>query len=188
MPILGVIASSTRQSLSVSSYESIATVSVATAQSEIEFTSIPSTYTHLQIRGIARVSRATTETYLRLRFNNDTGTDYSYHGINGNGSTTGVDAGSNDTFIETLRFPGSTSSANIFGAVVIDILDYANSNKYKTARILGGADQNGANSSIWIHSGNWRDTSVISSIKLLEAVTGNFEPYSHFALYGIKGA
>ena len=90
-------------------------------------------------------------------------------------------------FIETLRFPGATSSANIFGAIVIDILDYANTSKYKTARLLGGADQNGSGE-VWSHSGNWRNTTAISSIKLLEAVTGNFVQYSHFALYGIKGA
>ena len=169
------------------SFESIATVSVSTAQAEIEFTSIPATYTHLQIRGIARVSRSTTATYLRLRFNNDATTAYSYHGVSGNGSTTGTDAGASQDFIETLRFPGATSSANIFGAIVIDILDYANTSKYKTARLLGGADQNGSGE-IWFHSGNWRNTTAISSIKLLEAVTGDFVQYSHFALYGIKGA
>ena len=171
----------------LSSYESIATVSVSTAQAEIEFTSIPATYTHLQIRGIARVSRSTTGTYLRLRFNNDSTTAYSYHGLEGNGSTTAIDTGVSQDFIETLRFPGATSSANIFGAIVIDILDYANTSKYKTARLLGGADQNGSGE-VWSHSGNWRNTTAISSIKLLEAVTGNFVQYSHFALYGIKGA
>jgi hypothetical protein len=159
----------------------------AGGQAEINFTSIPSTYKHLQIRGIVRVNRATTGTYLRLRFNNDATSTYSYHGLNGNGSTTGTDAGANQDFIEVLRFPGATASANIFGAVVIDILDYANASKYKTARLLGGADQNGSGE-IWLHSGNWRDTAAISSIKLLEAVTGDFVQYSQFALYGIKGA
>jgi len=188
MPILGIIASAITGNLVTNSYESIATVTVGSGgSSTIEFTSIPSTYKHLQIRGIARVDRSTTQTYLRLRFNSDSGTNYSYHGVSGNGSTTGTDAGASQDFIETLRFPGATSTANIFGAIVIDILDYANTNKYKTTRALGGADQNGSGE-IWLQSGNWRNTTAISSITLLEAITGNFVQYSTFALYGIKGS
>ena len=72
--------------------------------------------------------------------------------------------------------------------MVIDILDYANVNKYKTTRTLGGAELNQASSEIVFQSGLWRSTNAITSIGFTEATGSNFEQYTQFALYGIKGA
>jgi hypothetical protein len=55
MPILGIIASAITGNLVTTSYESIATVTVGGGgAATVAFTSIPATYTHLQIRGIGR--------------------------------------------------------------------------------------------------------------------------------------
>jgi hypothetical protein len=78
----------------------------------------------------------------------------------------------------------SSTAASVYGANVIDILDYANTNKYKTARGLGGYDTNGGGE-ILFSSGNWRSTAAITSITLNTDAT-NWTTATTFALYGIK--
>jgi hypothetical protein len=72
----------------------------------------------------------------------------------------------------------------IMGAGIIDILDYANTNKYKTARSLRGYDANGSGNMSLI-SGLWMNTAAISNITLT-ARGGSVDQYTTFALYGIK--
>jgi len=84
--------------------------------------------------------------------------------------------------------PRLQQSANCFGVVVIDILDYANTNKYKTTRALAGLDINAAGGFIALRSGNWRNTNAITTITLKPESSRIFAQYSQFALYGIKGA
>jgi hypothetical protein len=169
------------------SYESIATVTVGSGGSAtIEFTSIPATYTHLQIRGIARDSRANTNSDFSLRFNGDSATNYSFHTLEGTGSAVSSGAATNATDISIANISGNSAGSNTFGASIADILDYANTNKYKTVRSLGGHDNNGSGN-IKMESGNWRSTSAVTSITLIPN-TANFVEYTQFALYGIKGA
>jgi hypothetical protein len=60
MPILGIIASSRLGNLVTTSYESIATVTVGGGGSaSASFTSIPATYTHLQLSWIGKVQANT---------------------------------------------------------------------------------------------------------------------------------
>jgi hypothetical protein len=173
--------------VSTNSYESIATVSVGSGgQSSIDFTSIPSTYKHLQIRYIARNTRAVNWDSLSIRLNSDTGSNYAYHLLVGEGANPVVAVGqANQTSMATCYQTGTTAGSNIFGAGVIDLLDYADTNKFKTVRALGGNDLNGSGA-ILFASGLWRSTSAVTSISLFSASV-NFVQYSQFALYGIKG-
>jgi hypothetical protein len=167
-------------------FESIATVTVgAGGAANIEFTSIPSTYTHLQVRLIARLSTADTGGNVFLQFNSDTASNYSWHYVEGDGATANAGASANASQILCGRTTAATATAGQFGAAVIDILDYKNTNKYKTTRTLTGSDRNGAGV-VRLDSGNWRNTNAITSIKLNPS-TDNFVQYSQAALYGIKG-
>lgn len=176
-----------------SSYESIATVTVGSGgAANVEFTSIPATYTHLQIRGIAQETRATYGiSDGNMQFNGDTASNYSRHNIQGTGSAVVANGDANLSFITLADGMWGTSTGGSFGVSIIDILDYANTNKYKTVRVLSGVDFNGTLAGYGGYvgplSGNWRNTSAITSIKI-NAQTGNFTQYSQFALYGIKGA
>jgi hypothetical protein len=76
------------------------------------------------------------------------------------------------------------SAAPIFRASVLDILDYSNTNKYKTLRALDAGDSNGSGN-MEILSNLWMNTAAITSITLT-LDSGNFTQYSSFALYGIK--
>ena len=169
----------------LSNYFSIQTVTVgAGGSSTVTFNSIPSTYTHLQIRAISKDSRSNPNTAFSIRLNSDSGTNYSSHDLTGDGGGSVVATGTaNSTEIGLGNSSGGTN-ANIFGAQIIDILDYANTNKFKTVRTLGGHDQNGSGY-LGLFSGNWRSTSAVTSITIIPLVA-NIQQYSSFALYGIK--
>ena len=164
----------------VGDFESIATVTLSSAQSPVEFTSIPQTYTHLQIRGLVLTSANYTSD-VKCNFNTDTGNNYSIHGIYGNGSSANAYSSLSPSYV-VIGLQGQTSSPSPF---VTDILDYRDTNKFKTIRSLAGADNNGSGS-VYYHGGNWRSLSAITRITLTPYPSGNFNQYSSFALYGIN--
>lgn len=172
-------------------FESIATVTVgATAVDYIDFTSIPSTYKHLQLRWLLRSSRSgATADGVSLIFNSDTAS-YPRHYILGDGSSAAAyaeDSSAGNTGMVFRAATGAAAGASMFAAGIIDILDYANTSKYKTARNLAGYDLNGSGQVI-LNSGLWQSTSAITSIRVQSSTLGDFVQYSHAALYGIKGA
>lgn len=166
----------------VGDYDSIATVTVgAGGAANVEFTSIPATYKHLQIRFASGDSRTgNIGSPISVNFNSDTNSNYNWHELNGSGSAVASYANVNDT-----KFWVYSGGNDARGAGVIDILDYANTNKFKTGRTLCGVDADGSGQ-IWFLSSAWRSTNAITSIKLTP-FTANFRQYSHFALYGVKG-
>jgi hypothetical protein len=191
MPILGIIASSITGGLVTTAYDSIATVTVGGGGAAYaEFTSIPATYTHLQIRGIPKaVGTANIAVNGLFQINSDTGSNYSRHLLDGNGSSATSTASASQSSIVFCPIPDSniSGSGSMFGGFVMDILDYANTNKYKTVRSLSGYDLNHATyGALRFYSGLWMNTNAITSIKLY-ADGVNLAQYSSFALYGIKG-
>jgi hypothetical protein len=179
-PILGIWASQNYPRVT-NSYESIATVTVGGGgAADIQFTSISSDYTHLQLRGITANSvSGDASSGVLISLNSDTTAgNYKSHALYGDG---GSIAASSST--RTLGLSGATSGYNTY---VIDILDYKNTNKYKTVRSLSGFDQN-TYGFVWFGSVLWMNTNAVTSITL-RPDANNFLQYSQFALYGIKGA
>jgi len=175
-PILGIMASAISGNLWApgKDYDSIATVTVSTTASSITFSSIPATYRHLQIRLFSKNS--TDNGTISMRYNGDSASNYSLHDLYGNGATASSLGAANQTYT-FASLTGSTQAA----VSIIDILDYADTNKYKTNRSLIGVDYNG-NGYLWFSSGNWRNTAAITSIVL----AATFTQYTSAALYGIK--
>jgi hypothetical protein len=172
------------------SYESIATVTVgAGGSSSISFSSIPSTFKHLQIRGIVACTVSGTDANsITVSANSDTTpSNYYYHWLYGTGSAVGTVALNTYGGYTTQGVASKTGATNTFGALVIDILDYANTSKYKTFRGLSGTDMNNTSGQIGLTSGLWMNTSAISSLSINVTYAGNLAQYSSFALYGIKG-
>jgi hypothetical protein len=184
-----MLAGNTAYAPPVYAFESIATVSVGSGgSSSVEFTSIPSTYTHLQIRFNARGSRSLFLENLRLSFNSDTTTaNYRMHAIYGDGANVTATQDSNTELLLVYSAAGNNAGSNVFGAGVIDILDYANTNKNKTIRALAGVDNNGQGI-VALTSGARFNTAAITSIKIDRTVGADWLQYSHFSLYGIKSA
>jgi len=170
----------------VGDFDSIATTTVgAGGASSVTFSSIPQNYTHLQIRMIARNTVANSDDNVYMYFNSDTGANYSYHYVYGFGTGVGTGGTGGASFMIPFRVTGANSTASAFGVGVCDILDYNNTNKFKTTRSLTGHNQNNTSDTIFMFSNNWRSTSAITSITI-NPPNSNFVQHSSFALYGIK--
>ena len=190
-PILGIYASQISGHLFAPSgaYDSIATTTVGSGgTASVTFSSISQTYTHLQIRWLMRSNRASgTNDGLQVRFNSDTGSNYSNHLLYGDGSGAYAAAGANTTSMPLGYGSSNNTTANIFGAGVIDILDYTNTSKYTTARGLTGLDTNGSDGTIGLASGSWRNLNAVTSITIFPGTGTLFNEYTQIALYGVKG-
>ncbi len=175
------------QETTLGTFESIATATVdSSGASTISFSNIPQNYAHLQIRAIARGTQADASDQIGIQFNSDTGSNYAIHQVGGNGSSVFSTGGGSQTKIVPAYITGGSTSANIFGVGIIDILDYTNTNKYTTVRGLSGYDSNGAGLTL-LRSGLWLNTNAVTSIVCVPD-SGSFVQYSFFALYGIRGA
>ena len=175
-PILGILASSQQGALIAGDYESIATANGTGSSNTITFSSIPSIYTHLQVRVFSFTSSGDN---VAVRFNNDTGFNYAYHQLVGDGAATSAAGVASSTLMQ-----GSYSSPTQYGVGVIDIFNYTDTNKYKTLRSLHGSDANGSGF-ILFRSGLWQNTAAVNRIDLF--ASNNFTTASQFALYGIRG-
>lgn len=169
--------------------ESIATVTVGSGgASSLTFSDIPSGFQHLQVRVIARDGLNATTSAMQLRLNgSSTNADYFTHRLYGDGSTATADhvtglSGSGGILLS--RIAGSTATANIFGAIILDILDYSVTTKNKTIRSFGGADANGSGL-VHVESGLFLQTSAITQVRLAP-FSGNFAQHTTAALYGVK--
>lgn len=170
------------------SYELIETITVGSGgAASVTFSSLntySTTYQHLQIRAVARGAGSGASDYIGIRLNGDTGSNYSWHQIFGNGSSVGSGAATSTTRGLVGEIAGSSQTANSFGASVIDILDPYEA-KNKTIRALSGNPITAVN--LW--SSAWYNTASLTSITLLEYDgQGNFAQYSRFSLYGLKAS
>jgi hypothetical protein len=197
MPILGVVASQISGHLAppiTGSYDALAVYTLAGDASSITFAGIPqSGYQHLQIRGIARTDRSGfSNDGAKVQFNNDTGSNYAMHQIYGDGSAVSANSLASTNVQQVAFATGAGAIANNFGGFIIDILDYTNTNKYKTLRAIGGQDNNTSSPDTeygWVGFTSilWMNTNAINTITLSPRVGSNFKQYTQFALYGIRG-
>ena len=175
------------------SFESIQTVTASGGQTSLVFTSIPSTYKHLQIRGIARNTyNESSDLNVRIYFNtlnSPSSTSYADHYLNGNGSSASATAATDGANFMVKSSQGSDFDlANTYAASIIDIHDYASTTKNKTVRYFAGYNFNSTSTdaSVSLGSALWQSTSAINQITILNAVV-SFKAGTTFALYGIKG-
>jgi hypothetical protein len=165
------------------SFESIQTITGS--GSSLSFTSIPSTYKHLQIRGI---SRDGSDSAVVAQFNGDTSTsNYAQHRLYGNGSSVTSDGYPSGTFGFGFAIISLTNGvpASTYATMITDIQDYSSTTRNKTVRSFYGQDQNGSGI-VGLSSSLWLNTAAITSI-LLRPYSGTFATGTTFSLYGIKG-
>ena len=167
-------------------------VTATGSETTLSFTSIPQTYSSLQIRGITRRnSTGTSVEIFELGCNSDAGSNFTTHQLYGNGTTvtaTGQAANTYDNSAVGWMMYG-TATAGMFGATIIDIHDYASTTKYKTRRIFSGVDSNAAfagGQRVGLVSSLWMSTNAITSLQLY--ANGNtWAAGTTFALYGMVG-
>jgi len=144
------------------------------SNAQIDFTSIPSTYTDLILVGYVNSSA---QRNLLLQFNDDTGSNYSRTLLT---SDPGSSRTSNATSIVTT---GNGVANTTFSTHVIHIMRYADTSVNKTVIIRAS----NASTGVDMISGLWRSTSAINKISWY-TTTANFTTTSTFTLYGIKAA
>ena len=182
-PILGILASS--GAVAGGSFESIATAYGTGSSNTLEFTSIPSTYKHLQIR-FAGAQSGSGETDSYIRFNSDTGGNYVYyHQLYAYNTSVYSSADTSTTDKAVGFYTTGTNDSSVHGVGVCDILDYTSTSKNKTIRTLSG--MNGTNGFIGLRSALWKPSTpvAITNIKII-CGSNNWSSSTIAALYGIK--
>lgn len=172
-------------------FESIASVTPSGSVSTVTFSSIPSTYTSLQLRINARgtANGGTIPLIFLIRANGDTGSNYAHHNLTGNGATASAASGVTQDSLSLGLYADSGYGSNTYGVTIIDIHDYSSSTRNKTFRSFTGVDDNNTTGGrVSLRSGLWMSTSAITSITINNNGGDNYNSNSTFALYGIKGA
>jgi len=157
-------------------YEPIATTTASGSVSSITFSSISSSYTDLVI--VINGGTAGSDNSIIIRFNSDTGGNYSYTAIDGNGSSASSYRESNVSEPQA----GSMSTGN--NTSLINIMNYSNTTTYKTYVARGNAPAHRVRAFV----GLWRNTAAITSVTIFNNAASNFTNVTTFTLYGIKSA
>jgi hypothetical protein len=152
-------------------YEAIATQTLGSAAATVTFSSIPQTYTDLVlvINGKTSIAGGTT-----LELNGDTGSNYSFTTLLGDGSAASSARGT-APFMFYLDTDPSLS--------VLQFMNYSNTTTYKTALLRN-------NNSLYVFTRSilWRSTSAISSMLISSTNSNTYLTGTTFSLYGIKSA
>jgi len=171
-------------------YDLLETTTLTSPASSVTFSGLGSysDYAHLQIRATTRTDRPAIEIDgIATQLNNDTGTNYSNHRLNGDGTSATSTSSSADTSFSAIVTSTNAVHTGEFGVAVLDILDFSSTLKTKTLKAFSGALGVTYNS-VRLSSGGWYDTSSITSITFTPVVGTNFVTNSRLSIYGIKGA
>jgi len=185
--LLGILNSQAAAAGAAGAYDLLETVELATSAS-VSFTGLDaySDYKHLQLRYAARGNSGNLF-FVRTQLNGITTASYSHHflGKDGTDPLTSTGAGSIGEITYGGKVAGNSNDANVFGAGVMDILDFSSSSKNTTIRALSGcAGSAEFKSVVMFSSGALNSTAAITQLDL----TGTYVAGSRFSLYGIKGA
>lgn len=167
-------------------YEPIATNTLGTATATVTFSSIPQTYTDLICVIDGRGSRADYDVGVNIRFNSDTGSNYSWTYLYG-GDSSGSLRAANQTEI-LGRMLSASATANVRSNMILHINNYSNTTTYKTLlERLNEPPSGGADYGMGVVAGLWRNTAAISTLSLTTGIN-DFNSGCTFTLYGIKAA
>ena len=115
-----------------------------------------------------------------MRFNDDSGSNYPYQNMIGDGSA--VTAGSGTSTGALFRTLGSSAGANEFSAWIGHVFDI-NSGKYKSVITQAASDSDG-DGFIRLGANTWNSQAAINKVTL-SPNTGNWPTGSVFDLFGI---
>jgi hypothetical protein len=157
---------------------------LSSASATVTFSSIPATYTDLVL--VMTPAANIDSQNVQIQFNGDTGSNYSYVGLKGNGTTAGVTRGTSLTAINLTDAIGTTTVLN--GQIIIcNIMNYANTTTFKTV-INKSVSNSGTYNGVELMTGLWRSTAAINSIVIKQGSTPTFSAGSTFTLYGVASA
>jgi len=166
-------------------YQAIATVTVGSGgAANIEFTSIPGTYTDLLILCSFRNDRSATEDAVKMSLNGST-SNFTTRSLSGDGSA----AASNTNLVTAFggMSVSATATASTFSNNMVYIPNYTSSNA-KSYSVEAMCETNGSTAYMYVIAGLWNPSTqaAITSISFAPNLGTNFVQYSTATLYGIK--
>lgn len=169
-----------------SSFVHIETLTVSgSSVSTLDFTSIPSTYKHLQVRTMLRSTRNDLTDYLGIRFN-DSSTTYTYMPSFSRGHTATA-----QYYYSTATYgyvvdgaTAATATANTFGVAIIDIHEYRNTTVRRSFLATSGTELGSSAGLIAQSAIHWPSATAVTKVTLL--CNAQFVAGSTASLYGIK--
>lgn len=157
-------------------YVALATTTLASDSATVTFSSIPATYRDLILVINGNTTRSGNANDINLTVNGSS-TSYYYTTMAGDGSSTSIDGGSNDSRIRIANAGASATGVN-----VVQFFDYSATDKHKPIVARN-------NSAAWLTNalaGRWANTDVITSIAIASNVTGSIASGTTVSLYGIE--
>ena len=166
----------------MSSYIPIASQTLSSSATAVNFTSIPTTLNGKTLRDLVLVCYVIQDfSIARMRFNSSTSFNYETVTMSGSGSGTDSRTASLTSYMSLQNQPVYTSTNG--GITILNVFDYAQTNKHKSVLIRNDySSQFGTQAA----AGSWSSTDAISSINLFVA-SDTFRAGSTFSLYGIEG-
>lgn len=168
-------------------FELITTTVLGTAAASVTLSSIPATYSALQLRVVGRSANGTQFDELLLRLNADSGANYGYKQIVIDTFTPGQSTATSQTGMRIYGLPANTANANNFSALKMDIQGYKDTAKKKSIRGFGGAVNF---ISSWAASGSlfaglWNSTTTVTSLTVSTYSGSNLAVGTRVSLYGV---
>ena len=170
-------------------YEAIATVTVSSGgAANIEFTSIPATYTDLKIVLSGRTDRTASAEELSIRVNGLTTGIYSSKLLYALSSGPASASQTSATSLYGGSIPAATATSNTFGSLELYIPNYTSSNNKSMSYESVSENNSTSVYELWIGAFLAGTTATISSINIYPANGGSYVQYSTATLYGIKNS
>ena len=163
-------------------YDCIATTTLGSATRSITFSSIPNTYTDLLVLLSARSEGTDGDSFFTINAN--TGANYSYRRLSGDGSTATSNSSTGATGGYWAYIPPNSYTSNTFGNVSLYIPNYTSSNN-KSFSVDGVSENNSSGATCRLVAGLWAQTSAITSLEFT-TYGADLNQYSTATLYGIK--
>jgi len=172
-------------------FELIASSTLASPASTIDFTSIPSTFTDLCLQFSVRATNSSSsraEDTLVLALNNDTtGGNYTVIYLRGDGASAGSATATGYAGSYAGEFNGSTSTASTFTSGMVYLPNYAGAtNKSFSIDIVQEA--NASTAYMQLHASLWNNTAAVNRLTFSNFNNNTFATYSTAYLYGVKNA
>jgi len=186
---LGIFSAAGAGGVAGGTYELIESNILTGNQASIDFSNLgtySSTYKHLQLRvtGRSTTTFGNENDSFYIRLNADSGSNYSFHQLFGNGSSVSSAGSTSQTYAALLMMASNGAGASIFGAGVVDILDSYSTSKNKTMRSFTGVYVNTQRFAM-IRSSAWLSTASITSITV-GSIDGSMVAGTRLSLYGVK--
>jgi hypothetical protein len=165
-----------------STYDKIATNTLASSSTSVSFSSISGSYTDLVlVMNIKATAAGSTD--INLNFNSDTTALYSRTILAGNGTSALSGRSSGATTIQINNWSAATATSTNYNAVV-NVMNYSNTTTFKTVLNRSNNADNGTEALVSLY----RSTNAITSMQITPGASRAFDTGSTFTLYGIKAA